>query len=93
MQSDVVIPSNVFRPLSTTVSFDVRVPEIALRVTLPRWNTHALRSVELLKDVGRIKDFGISGKYHYHSEVREEFLDQLKMKIMVRPFDVSLFLS
>lgn len=82
-QSEVLIPSNVFRPISTTMSFDARIPELALRVTLPRWNTHALRSPELLTDVGRVREVLISGSYQYHSEVREEYLDQLKLQITV----------
>jgi hypothetical protein len=78
-----LIPSNVFRPLSTTVSFDVRIPEAALSVTLPRWNTHALRSPELLTDVARARDFDFVGSYQYYSEVSEEHLDQLKLQVSV----------
>ena len=83
LRSEVLIPSNAFRPLSTTVSFDVRVPDVAVHLTLPRWNTHALRSSELLTDIGRVKEFCIEGSYQYYSEIGKDFLDQLKLEISV----------
>lgn len=81
------IPSNVFRPLSTTVDFKVNGPDIALSLTLPRWNTHALSetAIEHLREIGHISNFVLNGSYKYFSEVRPDCVDQLKLDIKVSP--------
>lgn len=80
------ISSNIFRPLFTEVPFTIVCPEVAVRVTLPRWNTHGLvpHTVKCLTNVGQIGLLRVDGSYKYHTEVRKDCVDRLKLNIEVR---------
>lgn len=83
--SNVKIPSDRFRPLSTTVTFSVETPNLHLLLSLPRWNTHALSpsSLNHVSNIGHLSAFSLSGEYTYHAEIREDCIDQLKLHIKV----------
>ncbi|KAL5507471.1 CSF1 [Sanghuangporus vaninii] len=77
------IPSNTFRPLFTEVPFCIICPDVALVVTLPRWNTHGLipHAVKCLTNIGRLGLFRLDGSYTYHAEVRKDCVDRLKLNM------------
>ena len=83
--SNIVIPSDRFRPLSTTVTFSVETPNLHLLLSLPRWNTHALSPISFshVTKIGHLSSFSLSGEYTYHAEVREDCIDQLKLHMKV----------
>ncbi|KAH8118988.1 hypothetical protein DFH11DRAFT_1696800 [Phellopilus nigrolimitatus] len=93
LKGDAFIPSNKFRPLSSTVSFSIFTPNVALGLTFPRWNTHALSAsaAEQLTDIGRVAAFHLSGSYTYFAEVREDCVDQLKLDIKIPSPALKLF--
>lgn len=95
LKSNTNIPSNVFRPLSTTVRFTVDGPDIALSLALPRWNTHALSesAIEHLSDIGHISVLGITGSYKYFSETRQDCIDHLKLDTKVNSITKASFLT
>ncbi|KAL5523541.1 hypothetical protein ACEPAG_7714 [Sanghuangporus baumii] len=77
------ISSNTFRPLFTEVPFYIICPEAALLVTLPRWNTHGLipHAVKCLTNIGQLGLFRLDGSYKYHTEVRKDCIDRLKLNM------------
>ncbi|EJD45633.1 hypothetical protein AURDEDRAFT_165486 [Auricularia subglabra TFB-10046 SS5] len=87
----IAIPSHIFRPESSTVPFSIQVPDLALSLTLPKWNTHSLFATRATTDIGRIKDLDLKGSFFYFSEVREDFVDRLHLgitasRIMLKSF-------
>ncbi|THU95661.1 hypothetical protein K435DRAFT_829044 [Dendrothele bispora CBS 962.96] len=79
LQTIVKIPSNIFRPYSTIVSFSVDVPNAAINLSLPRWNTNALHSPKEGNNVAHLGFLRIDGSYLYYSEVRKGNVEQLKL--------------
>ena len=86
LASRVAIPSDKFRPLSTTVTFSAETPDLHLQLTLPRWNTRALSdsAMKHVLNVGHLPMFILDGGYTYHADVREDCIDQLNLKMTVR---------
>ncbi|TFK75375.1 hypothetical protein BDN72DRAFT_832240 [Pluteus cervinus] len=78
-KSDVTIFSNKFRPESTTIPFHVEIPDPSLSLSLPRWNTHALHAPADGNTLGKLGTLRINGSYQYFAEVREEYVEQLKL--------------
>ncbi|XP_006461147.1 hypothetical protein AGABI2DRAFT_185437 [Agaricus bisporus var. bisporus H97] len=79
IEFNTVIPSNIFRPESTTIEFITKAPKLALNFSLPRWNT---RAAYMPKDgccLANVGNFVLKGTYHYYSEVRENFIDHLNL--------------
>lgn len=85
LESSITIPSNAFRPFSTTIAFNVSTDNVDLKLTLPRWNTHALTDsfVKQLADYGHIPNFRMSGSYSYFADIRPGCSDILKLDISV----------
>lgn len=84
LRTNVTIPLAKYRPETTTVVFDIRGPDIELRLTLPRWNTRSLYSFpHRNSDFGRIGMFHLHASYSYFAEVHPENIDQLKLSIHV----------
>ncbi|KIL66260.1 hypothetical protein M378DRAFT_192008 [Amanita muscaria Koide BX008] len=77
----VTIPANVFRPEKTTVSFAVEVPDPLLKMSLPRWNTNALHAPKSGNTLGRAVSVRLDGSYLYFSQVKDDHVDQLQLKI------------
>ncbi|KDR75835.1 hypothetical protein GALMADRAFT_156774 [Galerina marginata CBS 339.88] len=80
LKSFTTIPSNTFRPNSTLIPFHITAPDLAVNISLPRWNTHALHArkegINLLKSSA----FNLSGSYRYFAEVKEEYVEQLRLQ-------------
>lgn len=84
LNTTVKIPSNTYRPDSTTISFSTTIPDVALNLSLPRWNTHALHAPadgDSLINAGTLK---IDGSYMYFADVREDNIEQFKLTFMVK---------
>lgn len=84
LKSDVTILSNKFRPESTTIPFRISGDSIVLNLALPRWNTHATHASADGNTIGRLGTLKLNGSYQYFSEVRPEFVEQLKLNFVVR---------
>ncbi|KAJ7084454.1 hypothetical protein B0H15DRAFT_940059 [Mycena belliarum] len=78
------IPSDTFLPDSTTIPFSIEVPDVALNLSLPRWNTWALHAPQDGSSLAKIRLFRIEGFYRYFSEVRDDRVEQLKLTLTVR---------
>lgn len=77
------MPSNVYRPESTTVPFAIDIPDVSLKLSLPRWNTNALHAPKEGNTLARLGPSHIDGSYLYFSEVHEEHIEQLALTIKV----------
>ena len=81
---NVSIPFVKYRPSSTNVSFRVEGPNVALSLTLPKWNTRSLYSrPHRNTDIGRIGFLRLDASYSYHAEVHPENVDQLCLEFTV----------
>ncbi|KAJ6625576.1 hypothetical protein B0H10DRAFT_1782666 [Mycena sp. CBHHK59/15] len=78
------IPSDSFRPESTTIPFSIEIPDVALNLSLPRWNTYALHAPKDGNNLAIIRVFRADGLYRYFSEVREDHVEQLKLTLTIR---------
>ena len=83
LTSTVEVPLNGFRQESTTISFVVEVPDPAVSLSLPRWNTNALHAPREGNSLGKIGFLRINGSYQYFSDVRKDHVEQLKLKFTV----------
>ncbi|KAK2463228.1 hypothetical protein APHAL10511_004883 [Amanita phalloides] len=81
LKSRVTIPSNIFRPDKTTVSFAVDAPDATVLLSLPRWNTYALHAPKDGNTLGKARSIRLEGSYLYFSQVREHNVEQLHLKI------------
>ncbi|KAF8664381.1 hypothetical protein AX16_000752 [Volvariella volvacea WC 439] len=84
LKAGATVPANTFRSESTTVPFHVNSPDIAVYLSLPRWNTNALHSPPDGNNIGKIGSFAIDGSYHYFSEVHPNYVEQLKLNFHAR---------
>ncbi|KAF6761220.1 hypothetical protein DFP72DRAFT_34729 [Ephemerocybe angulata] len=79
LKADATIPSNKFRPMATSVSFLLSAPGLAATISVPRWNTYALHAPKDGHSFLQSAVLEVSGSYRYHSETREDCVDQLKL--------------
>lgn len=77
------VPLNGFRQESTNISFVVDVPDPAVTLSLPRWNTNALHAPRGGNSLAKIGSLRINGSYQYFAEVRKEHVEQLRLKFTV----------
>lgn len=77
------IPLNKFRSEFTTIGFDIAAPDLALDISLPRWNIHALQLSSGALNLIKTSLFKLSGSYMYYAEVHEENIEQLKLDFNV----------
>ncbi|KZT72059.1 hypothetical protein DAEQUDRAFT_664662 [Daedalea quercina L-15889] len=91
LSSAVQIPLVRLRPADTTVSFRLEVPDVSVRLTLPRWNTYSLYTFPDRTNVGRIGFLTLDGSYRYHADVREYNVDQLKLDFAARDIIYKAF--
>ncbi|KAK7053326.1 Macrophage colony-stimulating factor 1 receptor [Paramarasmius palmivorus] len=82
LKSHTKIPSNVFRPNSTIISFTVDIPDVSLNLSLPRWNTNALHAPAEGSSLAKVASLVIDGSYLYYADVREDNVEQLKLNLM-----------
>lgn len=78
------IPSNVYLPEATTISFAVDVPGVTVCMCLPKWNTQFLYNQGKEHPVLQASKFRIDGTYHYWAEVHPDNIEQLRIAILVR---------
>ncbi|KAH9930383.1 hypothetical protein B0H21DRAFT_878964 [Amylocystis lapponica] len=83
-QNGVRIPFVKYRPEATTISFWIEAPDVAVNLTLPRWNTYTLFATPDRSNIGTIGILRLDAAYHYYAEVREDNLDHLKMDFTAR---------
>lgn len=81
LTNNVVIASDVYRPESSSVPFSVEAPDLSVRLTLPKWNTHSLFATRATTDIGRIGLLQVDGTYFSYADVREDFVDRLHLSI------------
>ncbi|KAJ3826303.1 hypothetical protein F5880DRAFT_1610366 [Lentinula raphanica] len=80
---ETTIPSNVYRPESTTVPFSIDVPDVCLKLSLPRWNTNALHAPKGGNTLARVGSFQMDGSYMYFAEFHEDHVEQLVLTMRV----------
>jgi hypothetical protein len=86
LESQVDIPSNHYRPTSTTVPFWIESSDqLEIYMTLPRWDSRYAHLTAQLSDIGRIGSLRLDASYLYHSSVRDDYLDRLHLDIHVSP--------
>lgn len=68
-------------------------PDVGVRLSLPRWNTHSLYPIPHRTDIGRIGNLHLNASYRYFAEVNPEHVDQLVLNFTVRANMLSLYLS
>ncbi|KAF8973209.1 hypothetical protein BDZ97DRAFT_665381 [Flammula alnicola] len=78
------IPSNTFKPESTSIPFHILAPDLVASSSLPRWNTHSLHMPPEGVDFFRAAQFKLSGSYRYFAAVHEEHTEQLKLDFDLR---------
>ncbi|KAF9450414.1 hypothetical protein P691DRAFT_468038 [Macrolepiota fuliginosa MF-IS2] len=82
-ETNVIIPSNKFRPESTTVQIAVRAPDLSIDFSLPRWNTRAAYISKDGCNLARAGSFALKASYHYYSDTREDFVDHLTLDFKI----------
>lgn len=77
------IPSNKFRPDTTSIPFTISAPNTVGNFSLPRWSTHALHPQE--EGIGLFKTqlLNFDGSYRFFAEVHDNHVEQLKLNIQV----------
>lgn len=81
------IPSNTYHPETSTIPFSIDVPDLAISVSLPRWNTQSLYNHSKEQQVFHSRTFRLQASYDSWSEVRSDHIDQIKLDISLA--DVS----
>lgn len=81
--STIEVPLNAFRQESTKISFVLEVPDPAVSLSLPRWNTNALHAPREGNSLAKVGFLRINGSYLYFADVRKEHVEQLKLKFTV----------
>lgn len=85
------IPSNVYLPEATTISFAVDVPDLSVCMCLPKWNTQFLYNQGKEHHVLQAGKFRIDGTFHYWAEVHPDNIEQLKVAVSVRRLSLAFF--
>ena len=84
LESQVDIPSNHYRSTTTTVPFWIESSDqLEVHMTLPRWDSRYAHFTAQLSDIGRIGSLRLDASYLYHSSVRDDYLDRLRLDIHV----------
>lgn len=85
------IPSDVYLPEFTTISFAADIPELSVCICLPKWNTQFLYNQGEEHHIMQAGKFRIDGTYHYWAEVHPDNIEQLKVTILVRCLSKGFF--
>ncbi|KAH9985984.1 hypothetical protein BJV74DRAFT_946145 [Russula compacta] len=83
LHNENVILSDKFRPVWTSFPFSISAPNVILSLTLPKWSTHRLLTVEPITKLMTVGLLHLDGSYLYHTDVREENVDQLRLKFIL----------
>ena len=84
LRNENTIISDKFRPLWTSLPFSISAPNVTLSLTLPKWNTHCLQAEEPIIKLMTVGLLHLEGSFLGFSDVRDENVDQLKLKFTVR---------
>ncbi|KAH9055046.1 hypothetical protein EDB87DRAFT_1580073 [Lactarius vividus] len=79
LRNENVIMSDKFRPAWTSFPFSIDAPDVTLTLTLPKWSTHRLQTMEPITKLMTVGLLRLDGSYLYSSDVREENVDQLRL--------------
>ena len=80
------MPLNIFRPNKTTVFFSGDAPTATVVLLLPWWNTNTLHVPKGGKMLGRVCTIQLEGSYLYFSQLQDDDIEQLDLKLMVGIF-------
>ena len=86
LRNENIIISDKFRPEWTSLPFSIDAPNVTYSLTLPKWNTHCLQVMEPITKLMTIGLLHLDGSYLSFSDIREENVDQLRLKLAVRSF-------
>ena len=86
LRNENIIMSDKFRPACTSFPFSIDAPDVTLSLTLPKWSTHRLQTMEPTTKLMTVGLLHLDGSYLYFSDVREENVDQLRLNFTVRGF-------
>ncbi|KAI9455337.1 hypothetical protein BJY52DRAFT_1280457, partial [Lactarius psammicola] len=79
LRNENIIMSDKFRPAWTSFPFSIDAPDVTLSLTLPKWSTHRLQTMEPITKLMTVGLLHLDGSYLYSSDVREENVDQLRL--------------
>ncbi|KAH9083360.1 hypothetical protein EDB83DRAFT_2538792 [Lactarius deliciosus] len=79
LRNENIIMSDKFRPAWTSFPFSIDAPDVTLSLTLPKWSTHRLQTMEPVTRLMTVGLLRLDGSYLYFSDVREENVDQLRL--------------
>ncbi|KAI9437708.1 hypothetical protein H4582DRAFT_1957102, partial [Lactarius indigo] len=79
LRNENTIVSDKFRPAWTSFPFSIDAPDVILSLTLPKWSTHRLQTMEPITKLMTVGLLRLDGSYLYYSDVREENVDQLRL--------------
>ncbi|VDB95270.1 unnamed protein product [Peniophora sp. CBMAI 1063] len=78
-KNDNIIPSDRYRPLSTTIPFNIEAPNVMVSLTLPKWSTHSLLASEPVEKIGRFGRLRLEGSYQYYADRRVDNIERLRL--------------
>ncbi|KZV70698.1 hypothetical protein PENSPDRAFT_752360 [Peniophora sp. CONT] len=81
-KNDSIIPSDKYRPLSTTIPFNIEAPNVMVSLTLPKWSTHSLLASEPVETLGRFERLRLEGSYQYFSDRRVDNIERLRLNFI-----------
>jgi hypothetical protein len=55
-----------------------------LNLSLPRWTTHALHAPKEGSNAWKAAFIRLDGSFHFSPDVRQDFVEQLRMQVSVR---------
>jgi hypothetical protein len=80
---------NRFRPESNNVPFWIEAPNVTVKLTLPKWNTHYMHANSRQGDIGVLGLLRLDGSYQYFTGIRDGDIDQLKLGFNVSVPQIS----
>ncbi|KAI6040347.1 hypothetical protein EDC04DRAFT_2894324 [Pisolithus marmoratus] len=83
LHSVVTIPSNTYRPETSTIPLSIDAPDLAVSMSLPKWNTQSLYNRGKEQQVLYTRTFRLLASYNSWSEVRFDHIDQIKLDIFL----------
>ncbi|KAG9221064.1 hypothetical protein CCMSSC00406_0005497 [Pleurotus cornucopiae] len=84
--TEVIVPSNKFRPDTTCIPIISEAPNVSINLSLPKWNTNALDAPKEGNNIGHVGLFQLDASYRYYAEVQEGHVEQLQLDLKVREF-------
>ncbi|KAG8827640.1 hypothetical protein FRC19_001885 [Serendipita sp. 401] len=86
------IPASRYRPEATAIQFSVEsTDKLRVHLTFPKWNTKAAHATSQLTDLGQVSSLRLDGVYRYHADVKDTFVDTLRLNIYGRTCSFKCF--